>query len=250
MRATLYVIPGSHACRSAMLMLEQKGIAYRVVRFPSGPHPLLVRLAGFPGHRTPLRRLDGRSTRLLTMLDRGGTVPALRIAGQRVQTNHAIARFLDREHPQSPLLPADPDHRAAVEEAERWGDEVLQMAARRIALAGAADGLEGFRNRGNSGRLGPLLASRESARAMASRGAGFIFRANGGNEDELLDALSAMLEQIDAWIADGVLGGEQLNVADFMIVPSLALLAYRVDLRPGIEARPAGALLERVLPEP
>jgi hypothetical protein len=28
-QATLYVIPGSHACRSAMLMLELKGIAYR-----------------------------------------------------------------------------------------------------------------------------------------------------------------------------------------------------------------------------
>ena len=48
----------------------------------------------------------------------------------------------------------------------------------------------------------------------------------------------------------GVLNGTSLNAADFMIAPSLALIAYRLDLRAEIEARPAGALLERVLPEP
>lgn len=47
-----------------------------------------------------------------------------------------------------------------------------------------------------------------------------------------------------------MLDGEELNVADFMIVPSLALLSYRVDLRPVIAGRAAGGLLERVLPEP
>ena len=55
---------------------------------------------------------------------------------------------------------------------------------------------------------------------------------------------------IDAWLAAGVLGGEQLNAADYMIAPSIALIAYRLDLRPQIEARPAGAYVERVLPEP
>jgi hypothetical protein len=35
-----------------------------------------------------------------------------------------------------------------------------------------------------------------------------------------------------------------------MLVTSLALLDYRADLRPEIEARPAGALVDRVLPEP
>jgi hypothetical protein len=66
----------------------------------------------------------------------------------------------------------------------------------------------------------------------------------------MLAALPGMLDRIDALIGAGVLGGEELNVADFMIAPSLALIAYRRDLRPGIEERPAGALLRRVLPEP
>jgi hypothetical protein len=35
-----------------------------------------------------------------------------------------------------------------------------------------------------------------------------------------------------------------------MIVTSLALLTYRTDLEPEVMARPAGALVDRVLPEP
>ena len=59
-----------------------------------------------------------------------------------------------------------------------------------------------------------------------------------------------MLDEVDGLIDAGVLGGERLNAADMMIAPSLALLAYRRDLRPEIERRPAGALLDRLLPEP
>jgi hypothetical protein len=45
-----------------------------------------------------------------------------------------------------------------------------------------------------------------------------------------------------------VLGGEQLNTADYLIAPSLALLMYRLDVREGIAARPAGKLAQRVVP--
>src|ERR1700682_638331 len=45
--ATLYVIGASHACRTGMLMLEHKGIAYRRVDLLTGPHPLSVRIRGF-----------------------------------------------------------------------------------------------------------------------------------------------------------------------------------------------------------
>src|SRR4051794_10158686 len=44
---TLYVIPGSHACRSAMLMLDHKQVPYRRVEFVTLFHPVAARLHGF-----------------------------------------------------------------------------------------------------------------------------------------------------------------------------------------------------------
>jgi glutathione S-transferase len=246
----LYAIPGSHACRSAGLMLEHKGVPFRRVDLPTGPHGLLLRLLGFPGHPRPLRLLDGRTTRMLALLDRAGTVPALRYGKQRMQTNRRIARFLDEVEPDPPLFPADPERRSAVEEAERWGDEVLQMLARRVGLATAAQGLSAMRNRAASGRLGALLSPHSAGRIVATRSAALVFMAGSRSEAALLDEIPALLDRIDQWIDAGVLGGAQLNAADFVIVPSLALLDYRDDLREQIAPRPAGALLDRVLPEP
>ena len=58
-----------------------------------------------------------------------------------------------------------------------------------------------------------------------------------------------MLQRIDDWIAEGVLGGEQLNAADLQIAASTRLAMTLDDLRPAIEARPAGEHAVRVVPE-
>src|SRR5687768_3321155 len=118
---TLYVIPGSHACRSAMLMLEHKQLPYRRVDVPTLLHPLAVRLRGFDaGGET--RAAGGKRPLSIRLGDRLGTVPALAADGERVSTNRQIARFLDDRHPEPPLFPADPDERRAVEEAEGWAN--------------------------------------------------------------------------------------------------------------------------------
>jgi glutathione S-transferase len=247
----LYVILGSHACRSGSLMLEHKGIAHRRVVLPTGAHPLLVRALGFPGHREPIRSVDGATHGSLALLDRLGTVPALRYGSERVQTNLALAEFVERIEPEPRLFPAGAEQRRAVEEAQAWGDGPFQMAARRIVLAGARNGLDAVRDRANDGRLGPLLAKNERARWVNNEiAARMIFRANAQRDAELLGELPAMLDRIDGWIAAGVLDGAELNVADMMIAPSLALISYRLDVRAQIEARPAWTWLERVLPEP
>jgi len=248
--ATLYVICGSHACRSAMLMLEHKRVVYRRVQLMTGPHGLSVRLRGFPGNPTPIREVDGATHRMLALLDRAGTVPALRYGERRVQRNADIARFLDAEIPQPPLFPRDAALRAEVERAEQWGDQVLQMAARRVGLVTAVHGLGALHDRGASGRLGPLLAEGDLMRDMVARGARFTFRANAGDEARLVGAIAPLLDRVDAWIGDGVLDGAEPNVADFMIAPSLALLSYRSDLSAEIASRPAGAFVERFVPEP
>ncbi len=247
---TLYVIPGSHACRSAMLMLEHKQVPYRRVDILTLLHPLVVRLHGFDaGGQT--RKAGGRRTFGLRLGDRLGTVPALAADGQRISTNHGIARFLEEHHPEPPLFPADPDRRAAVEEAERWANETLQMAARRIPGAWAVRDPAAFSRSSGDGRMGYLLYKRALVRRLVvPRILRDIFAASPKAESDPLTQLRAMLDRIDAWIADRVLGGAQLNAADFMVAPSLALILYRPDTRPLFEGRPALELVDRLLPEP
>jgi glutathione S-transferase len=250
-QARLYVILGSHACRTGMLLLEHKGIDYRRVELPTGLHPFALPLFGFTGNAEPLRDLEGRRPFMLATADRMGTVPALRVDGRRVMTNQAIARFLDEHQPDPPLFPADPQRRASVEEAERWGDEVLQMVARRIVLAAALHGPGALHGRADDGRLGPLLYRNELLRrgivAFIRR---FVFDADERCEARLHAQLPELLDRVDAWIAEGVLGGGQLNAADYMIVTSLALLSYAQTVRPQLEQRPLTQLMDRVLPEP
>jgi glutathione S-transferase len=248
MQAKLYVILGSHACRTAMLMLEHKGITHETVELPSGLHPFLLRLHGFAGNPRSFRRVDGGTNVMLGSLDRMGTVPALVIDGERVKTNRRIARVLERLRPEPPLFPADPEDRQAVEEAERWGDEEFQMVARRLGMAGALHDRDFM---ATDGRLGPLLSRNETARRIGARLVGqFVFRAGADEEAGLLARLPALLDRIDGWIESGVLAGDALYAADFVIAPSLALLCYRRDLRPQIEGRPAIDLVDRLLPEP
>jgi len=251
MEAKLYVILGSHACRTGMLMVEHKGIEYERVELPAVLHPIALRLHGVGGKRAAFRKLDGRPNLMVGMADRFGTVPVLRVDGRQVKTNNEIAAFLDELRPDPPLFPSDPEHRRAVEEAQHWGDEVFQMVARRIALAASLHGTDALVDRANDGRLGPLLWRSEIVRLLGTRMlAHMVFRANKGAEKDLMKALPGHLDRIDAWIEEGVLNGNELYASDFMIAPSLAILLYRRDLRPEIEGRAAIRLVDRLLPEP
>jgi glutathione S-transferase len=57
-----------------------------------------------------------------------------------------------------------------------------------------------------------------------------------------LAALPRQLEQIDGWIAEGVLGGPQPNAADLQVGSTIRLLMSIGDLRPLIAARPSAQL--------
>lgn len=247
---TLYVIPGSHACRSAMLMLEHKQQPYRRVDLVTLLHPILARAHGFDaGGQT--RNVGGRRRLPLRVADRLATVPGLAFNDQRISTNHRIARFLEVRHPAPPLFPADSQQRSAVEEVERWANDTLQMDARRIVTGAVRRYPSAAGRLGADGRLGYLLYNHALARrvlipTLVCR----AFAPSPTTERKLLAELPATLDRIDGWIANGVLGGAQLNVADFMVAPSLALIFYRLDVLPLFEGRPALQLVNRLLPEP
>jgi glutathione S-transferase len=92
MTATLYAIPGSHAVRTGELMLEAKGIPFRRVNFPPGPHRVLVRMLGFSSDRVPAVRFED---------------------GRRGQGTRELPRVLDEIRPVPPLVPQDPRALAA-----------------------------------------------------------------------------------------------------------------------------------------
>jgi glutathione S-transferase len=221
----LYLIPGSHACRAAMLMLEHKGIEWRPVQLPTGMQTLAMKPLGFPGR----------------------TVPALKLDGVRVQGNRNIARFLDRVQPDPPLLPRA--RLTAIEEAERFADEVLQTIARRLVLAAGRRDLAELADYGDSGRLGAILARSRGRRRRVMWVAAHHFGIS--DETEALDvaALPGVLDRLDSMVREGVLDSARLNAADLQVAPSLCLLRYRRDLREAVQGRAAWRLAERAMPD-
>jgi glutathione S-transferase len=223
----LYVIPASHPATAAKAMLDYKGIEFKRVDLMPGIHKAVLRGMRFPGD----------------------TVPALKIDGRKVQGSREIARELDKLVPEPPLFPSDPSARAAVEEAERFGDEGLQAPIRRILWNAIKRDRSVMKAYGEGARLGvPLgIAVKTSAPLVA-----FAASYNDASDENVrhdLAALPGMLERIDDWIEAGVLNGEQLNAADFQIAPSIRLAMTLQDLRPSIEGRPAGQMAMRVVPD-
>jgi glutathione S-transferase len=225
--ATLYVIPGSHPSMTARLALEQKGIDYKRVDLMPVVSKAALRALRFPGV----------------------TVPALRLDGERIQGSREIVRELDRIQPEPRLVPEDPTERAAVEEAERWGDTDLQAPIRRLLWNSFRRDRSPLRSYSEGAKLGiPIGLAVKTAAPIVAASAHFN-KASDENVRADLAALPGQLQRIDDWIAQGVLGGEHANAADIQIAPSVRLAMTMDDLRPAIESRPAGELAMRLCPE-
>jgi glutathione S-transferase len=226
-KATLYVIPGSHPAMAARKMLELKGIDYKRVDLM----PVISRAA------------------LKAMRFPGVTIPSLRLGDRKLTGSRDISRALDEVQPEPPLFPADPEQRGKVEEAEVWGEQVLSDGVRRILWNTIKRDREPLGSYAEGARLGiPIgVAVKTAAPIVAAE-----LRINGVSDPVVqrdLANLPSWLDQVDAWIADGTLGGESPNAADFQIAGALALAMTLDDLRPAIESRPAGQLATRLMPD-
>lgn len=227
MSARLYVIPASHPSIAAELMLRRKGIAYKRTDLLPVISKGALRAVGFPGV----------------------TVPALKIDGAKVQGSRPIARELERLRPEPALFPSDPQRRADVEEAERFGDEELQHPIRQILWWSIKQDKAPLRSYSEGAKIGlPLGLAMKTAAPIVALAARFN-EADDGNVERDLAALPALLDRVDELIAAGTIGGEEPNAADFQIAPSIGLAMTLADLRPAIEKRPAGALAKRIVPD-
>jgi glutathione S-transferase len=225
----LYVVHSSHPCETVKKALALKGIPYKTVE-------LMIPT------QAPLQKLRfGR-----------GTVPGLKLdGGEKVVNSRAILRKLDELVPDPPLLPQDAEARAAVLEAERWGEEVLQALARRlvwVAFAGRPRAIPSFQQASKLPQL-----PRPVVRVVAPAIIAIERRMNDADDDAAradLRALPGHLDRIDGWIAAGVLGAdaERPNAADLQIGASLRLLSTIADVRPMLFGRPAATLATTLFP--
>jgi glutathione S-transferase len=208
-------------------MLRHKGLAYRRFDLPNGFHRSALPLLGY----------------------RSRTVPVARIDGRRVAGTMAIARALEAMTPQPPLLPADPEARAAVERAEAWGDGDVQEDVRAVArwatvhqpasmvsfLDGVHMGVPTAALRASLPLIGPLVRAQMRTPDATAR--------------QRMAGLAHDLDEVDRLLADGVIGGDTPNVADFQLATSVRLALCFDDLRAHIDARPAGAFARRTCPD-
>jgi glutathione S-transferase len=174
-----------------------------------------------------------------------GTVPGLTIDGEKFVGSRRIMARLDELVRDPPLYPADPEARAHVEEADRWGDEVLQALARRLTWWALRR------------RPGAILSYSEDSRLpfpgfvtqgltpVISRVEWRINRVSDESARHDLQVIPQHLDRVDAWISDGRLGTDKPNAADLQIGSSIALLRTKHDVRPLISGRPAERLASR-----
>ena len=183
MKARLYVIPASHPAASAELMLRHKGIPFKRTDLMPVVSKGVLRGLGFSRN----------------------TVPAIKIDGEKVQGSREIARELERLRPEPPLFPTDQARRAAVEEAERFGDEELQHPIRQILWWTIRRDKSSLRSYSEGAKLGvPIGLAVKTGGPIVAASARFN-EANDDNVKRDLAALPALLQRVDDYNAAGTI---------------------------------------------
>jgi glutathione S-transferase len=227
MRLKLYIVHGSHPCAAVEKALQLKGLDYSVREYPPPMH-------------APIQRV----------MFGARTVPALRIDGnEKVSGSRAIMHRLDELAPAPPLYPADPDKRAEVEDAERWGDETFQPLGRTLVWGGFQHSPAAMVSYSEGSRLPLPPAAIKASGPVVVRLASRLNRVDDDAVRRDLAAMPGYLDTIDGYIAAGTIGEPgRPNAADLQILSTLRLLMTLADLRPMIDQRPSADLALALFP--
>lgn len=224
---TLHQFQASHYNEKARWALAFKGLPHDRVSYLPGPHARTI------------ARLSGGPT----------TTPLLQHAGGFVSGSAAIIDYLENEHPEPALYPADPQQRAnALALEARWDDEV--GPAVRTAVFSVFIDEPGYLC-ATFARGKPML-KRIGYRALLPLAVPLIRKANGVFPDNVTRSLRRVDETLDE-LATAVerspyLAADHFSVADLTAASLLAPLANpdhpdmkRVEPIPA----PIAGLLER-----
>lgn len=220
MKLKIYRVPGSHPCEAVIRAAQLKGIEYKLVDLLPAIHHL----------------------RMSAQFD-AGTVPAILIQDgpgrpRKVQTTLKCLRAIESLMPDPPLYPAEASERERVLQAEAWGAGEFQDAVRRlvwVAMKGSPGAMFSF----EANLHIPSTLLRPFARPTIW-GARRLNHATDTQARADLEALPGQIDEIDAFIAAGTIGGSRANAADLTVLSSLWLLRSLADLRPLIDSRPCG----------
>jgi glutathione S-transferase len=213
---TLHAVAPSHPSMAVDAALRLKGLAFERVDLVPGEHPAeMEKIYG-----------AGRTT-----------VPGLVIDGEPLHGSRAIFARLEELAPAPPLFPGA--MAGEVREAERWGDEELQDLGRRLPWGALHFRPEAM---GSFGGAGPLDPAGTDFAIRYVRATWKYHRISAERLAADLAGLPAKLERIEAFAADGVIGGEAPNAADLQIGSTLRVLLCVADLRPLLE----GGVAERI----
>ncbi len=192
-RATLYVCPECPYSAIVKAMIDHKQLPYRQVDLIPGPHSVILWALGFPK----------------------GTVPALKIAGQRAQPTVDAVQLLDAVSPSRPLLPSDPDHRAEVEQTITWARQMIPPIKDHLYWCGMhrdpAAAIVLWEN-ARTGVPKPVIR-RVVPWSVKAMGRSHPPDIPAGMA--CLQTVPDMLDVIDERVNAGVIGEEDLNAGDF-----------------------------------
>ncbi|HET6506496.1 MAG TPA: glutathione S-transferase N-terminal domain-containing protein [Baekduia sp.] len=221
-RIVFHLLGPSHPCAAVEAALKLKGLDYERVELQPGAH--VERMAEIYGaERT--------------------TVPGAVIDDEPVHGSNAILERLEAIAPEPSLFP-DGELGERVVEAMAWGDAELQPLGRSLPW-----GSLHFRPEA-AGTFAahdapPLDPAGTDFAIKLIRGTWKYHKLTAVRLADDLAGLPAKLDRVDAYVADGVLAGEQPNAADLQIGSTLAVLRTVGDVRALIDGRPAEQVARR-----
>ncbi|MEB3354563.1 MAG: glutathione S-transferase family protein [Cyanobacteriota bacterium] len=213
-------------CEKVRLVLAAKGLDYSVVEVTPGMGQL------------ELFRLSGQRQ-----------VPVLVDGTEVIADSTAIALHLEREHPTTALLPADPVQRARVLVLEDWADTALASGCRLALLQAAASDpvlREALLPEATPAPLRQLVGALPTGLlgGMGEAASGLL----AGCERQQLQSSLEQLAVLTA--ARPYLVGDQLSLADLAVAAQLSLLRFPASAGAPLAGRGASGIADNPLLEP
>ena len=222
-RVELHLLTFSGPCLTAKAGLSLKGLDFEEVEVTLGSHGDEIEAIYGEGRRT---------------------VPGAIIDGEPVHGSTAILQRLDEIVPEPTLYP-DPIANA-VREAELWADGEYQDLSRRLPWSSLHFRPEAMGTFAGDGPLDPA-GTDFAIRFLRSTWKHLGITAERMAAD--LDSLPAMVEQIESFASEGLIGGPEPTAADLQIGATTRILLTIGDLEPVFEGTTIREVALRLFPD-